>query len=307
MEAIKLTVKQNILNIKQLLINKINILLIISFCAIALITPIIFIPIEISFPIVFVISLVPINGTTFAAINFNLKKSTLNRNYNITKSNRWIFNLSTLTTMLIVTFFVTTLLLISLLFLNNLNLLLYKYGEYPPAQSIYGEITYIFNFSDYFLVIYSCILLSVVSFGVSFMVSSFIKEQRTYFGLVMIMLIFGVIFGGAFNVYFYAPINGLSFQKNPPFPTKIYWVTLLMPFGPLGQILSVVPPLAKVYIKTNGDLLWNWSQYLEPCGSWRALWFNNSLAWNITILTPYIQILIYGVVGISISKFIKNN
>ncbi len=302
MESIKLVVKQNILNIKQVILNKMNIMFLSFIIIIALLIPMVFIPMAMAFPMIFLISLIPVNGSVFSTINFNLKKSTLNKNYNITKSNRWVFNFSTILTMLLFSFIVFNFLYIILILLNKLNILLVGWRRYPDSNSIGSVYFNLLNISTYSLTLYCVIIISLITFSISFFISHFISSQKTYFMFILTSLILAIVFGGAFNDYFYLWNDiGAGIQQHPLFPEKIYWVTLLFPYGPTGQLLRNIGRLSEWEYQANGIFNY-WSSWGDTLGMFRILSFHNTNIWNFTMVMPYIQIITFGSLGIVLSK-----
>ncbi len=302
MDALKLVVKQNILNIKQVILNKMNIMFLSFIVIIALLIPMVFIPLSMAYPIVFLITLIPVNGSVFSTINFNLKKSTLNKNYNITKSNRWVFNISTILTMMLFSFIIFNLIYVFLIIFGQFGILLSAWRQYPDSSVVNGVYNDLIDIGIYSLTLYSVIIISLITFSISFFFSHFISSQKTYFMFILTSLILTIVFGGSFNDYFYLPQDvGATFQNNPIFPKQIYWITLLFPFGPSGQLLRNIGRLSEGhYLVDPAGNISNW--YGGSLGVFRIITFNNTPIWNLTLVMPYIQIITFGSLGIVLSK-----
>ncbi len=302
MDSLKLVVKQNILNIKQVILNKMNIMFLSFIVIIALLIPMVFIPLSMAYPIVFLITLIPVNGSVFSTINFNLKKSTLNKNYNITKSNRWVFNISTILTMMLFSFIIFNLIYVFLIIFGQFGILLSAWRQYPDSSVVNGVYNDLIDIGIYSLTLYSVIIISLITFSISFFFSHFISSQKTYFMFILTSLILTIVFGGSFNDYFYLPQDvGATFQNNPLFPKRIYWITLLFPFGPSGQLLRNIGRLSEGhYLVDPAGNISNW--YGGSLGVFRIITFNNTPIWNLTLVMPYIQIITFGSLGIVLSK-----
>ncbi len=302
MDSLKLVVKQNILNIKQVILNKMNIMFLSFIVIIALLIPMVFIPLSMAYPVVFLITLIPVNGSVFSTINFNLKKSTLNKNYNITKSNRWVFNISTILTMMLFSFIIFNLIYVFLIIFGQFGILLSAWRQYPDSSVVNGVYNDLIDIGIYSLTLYSVIIISLITFSISFFFSHFISSQKTYFMFILTSLILTIVFGGSFNDYFYLPQDvGATFQNNPIFPKQIYWITLLFPFGPSGQLLRNIGRLSEGhYLVDPAGNISNW--YGGSLGVFRIITFNNTPIWNLTLVMPYIQIITFGSLGIVLSK-----
>ncbi len=302
MDALKLVVKQNILNIKQVILNKMNIIFLSFIIVISLLIPMVFIPLSMAYPIIFLISLIPVNGSVFSTINFNLKKSTLNKNYNITKSNRWVFNISTILTMVLFSFVIFNFIYVILIILNQFGILLSAWRQYPDSSIINSKFNDLTNIGIYSLTLYTVIIISLITFSISFFISHFISSQKTYFMFILTSLILAIVFGGAFNDYFYLPWDvGAAFQNNPIFPKQIYWVTLIFPYGPSGQLLRNISRLSEWRYQLDGFST-DYATYKGSLGVWRIITFSNTPIWNFTLVMPYIQIITFGSLGIVLSK-----
>ncbi|NQX83534.1 MAG: hypothetical protein HRS50_02385 [Mycoplasmataceae bacterium] len=246
-----------------------------------------------------------ISGVVFGTCSFNWKNSTLHKNFNITGNNSFNFHISILVIMLIVGI-ISLFLMIGVLFVwDYLGLLLLTWMTSGHKQ--------IYNFKSfpYGEIIYVVILIILINFSISFALQYLIKNQKTYYVIVLCFLILEIIFGGGLNNYFgwySVASNGQNYVQFSPsmFPALFFIPSLFFPFYSPTQLFASLSQTFEI-----GRETWSGSDfsifYLLPLNNdgmfhSRIDGFNTAICWNIIMILPYVYISLFGVIGVVLSK-----
>ncbi len=302
MKYIKLIVKQIILNFKSITQDKINIILLFLIPLLTTTIPVFFIPLAYSMGVVITSTIMIVTFIIYQRIALSFKKSTLYSNSKLASGNRWLMNLSTIITLLIVGYFIFIFLIIVLQILANLNFLLWGYRNY----SDWGHWN-LFNL-PFVYVIYQISLLIIVTFSLSYFIEKFSDNTNFYYITAIVLFILIFIFGGSFNNYFHEPIKNNEGVYSPVFdesqsifPGSMFVPSLLLPFFAPSQMITITGEMVKM--NPNNQIVWGPYQNFTP-------WFwttksmfsdiyniSNSWRWNILWITPYIHIVFWFLLG----------
>ncbi len=299
------------LNIKSITNNKSSILLSILIIVIALLLPIVFIWFWASAGLVYTIPILCITGVYFSTLHYETRNSSLYKNITLTKSNKWIFNLSVMITLLLVGFVISIGLFFILTIINKFDLLLVDILKYSNRNSIEGNSYYIISFKILPLVTLYSVAMSLLTFSISFFACYFISNRRTYLIIIVSVAIITMIFGGALNDYFDvvgAGDDNISMLNNSLslFPNDLYWFSWLIPTFAPGQIISEAYESTKTIFKdgewntvttwheTNTSIIWE--IIFDP---------KNDNRWKFLVWTPFIQSSFYLCGGVILSKVIR--
>ncbi len=321
MSEIKLVVKQIILNIKSMFSNWFNIALILLIPIIILTLPVFFIPLNYSFSIVFCIISSITSFIVYERVSYSFKKSTLYNNQKLSKNNKWIYNLSTIFTMILIVWSVVLFSVLILIILNNFDLLLDDYLKNKREEK--------FNLykTPWLFFIYQLTLLTLVFFSLSYFIEKVAISSKSYYSSLISLLILIIIFGGAFNNYFLTPQRYVDEKNNKVFnyaifnypghesifPSYIFAPSLLFPFFAPAQMMIAIGNITHFHYdsninewvhkvsKWNNFSPWLWEkksymQLLDPAIQ-SPVW-----KWNILWIVPYFHIIGWFLLGRLLDK-----
>lgn len=301
--SLKLIIKQMNMNFKSILGNWVNLIYLSFFVLIALLIPVIFIPLNMSVSISFSILLISVNSVLFANLNYNLRNSTLRRNLDLSKSNRFTFNLSIYFTLFIFSIIASTLLYVIFKCLADIGCILVAWQKYS------SDSTFIFNFTfDLFLlVVYYTVIMCTIIYSISFLLNYLINSKKSYFTVMLSLIILTIIFGGSFNEYFfYYAGTGLDFAEGPLYPRSIYWFSFIFPFYGPGELISIAFDVSKIYRDTGNPYdyvpisFFNLNDYV-----FELIWGKSSIDWRLLMMVPYVEIAGLVLAGGLVSKYKK--
>lgn len=293
MDFFKLIIKFWILNVKQLVSTRTNLILFIVFPIIALFVPIIFIPMSVSIGIVFILSLVPINGAIYATSNYSINQSTLRSNLNLRHNSRYSLYLSTILTMLSVTIIAATVIFILLCFANSMSILKSGWAQYDNALIVLDAPLFA-------TALYVSIEISLITFALSFALQRFFANINTYFIMIFSLMILAVIFGATFNQYSSADSGTLVLDPNTAhstLPASLFIPSLIFPYYAPAQVLAIQP---NIYIF--------WDSLLTEEGTYNALdaiFSYQSLSWSWLVALPWVEMGALVLIGAFLSKVYK--
>ncbi|BDU67516.1 MAG: hypothetical protein TYPL_1690 [Candidatus Tyloplasma litorale] len=194
-------------NLNSLLRKKETWLIMILFAFFAIILVTIFVPYQMSGGVLLLtfetLPLFLFVGWT----GYVLRKTTTYKNMEIQGVHKNTFYISQLITLFIMANIMSVVFLSFLWFLGMNSVLLHDWGFSSGSR----EAVNIFNYGAWINWIYITQLNFILVFSIYFMFHSIIKKQNTYYVLVIIIYIFGVIFGGVLNNFFQLPF-GSYFQ-----------------------------------------------------------------------------------------------
>ncbi len=313
MEAIKLTVKQIILQFKTLLKSPVQVLLILLIPFLITTTlPVFFFGIRDSYGVVVTLSISVVVFVLYSHFVGEYRKSTLYKNLQSTKSNKWVFNASSFTTIFIISILVFLFHLLLMIVYTRLNLVqgsvLHKVNPdnevirmslLPPVWTLYWVS-----------------MVVIVSFSISFALYRIVNESKTYYIVIIIIVILGIVFDGTFNNYFMSSEwnNGSWFDSlffggrtKQIFPESFYWPSIAYPFYAPSQMLNVAGTRVFAYA-SNGQTqfyylsYWKWQSSADYIAAGLA---PNAWRWNLLYFLPYIHSIIWIACGVFISSLKK--
>ncbi len=306
MKEIKLLVKQIILNFKSIISDRINIILLLFIPLLMTLIPMFFIPLAYSLGVVVTGTVMLISFIIYQKVSLSFKKSTLYSNNKLSSGNRWLMNLSTIATLLIVSYMLVIFLIIVLKIFSEMNILLWGYRKYPTNGNHWDT----FNL-PFIYIYYQITLLTLITFSLSYFIEKFSNNANFYYILTIILFLLIVIFGGSFNNYFHEIEKGIDGRYLPSFdpsgsiyPPNIYIPSLFIPFFAPSQMITITGEMTKI----NGDNLIVWTRYRE-FSPW--VWETKSMfssmngeiwKWNILWIVPYLHIIIWFLLGRLIDK-----
>lgn len=310
---IKLTIKQIILNTKIVFKNISNLIMLALVTLIFITIPLIFIPVKSCLGMVIVGPIAVTSAVIFSSACGEYRNSTLYQNQNLSRSNRWSFNLSVVLTMLLFSYLVFILEILFLLIASSLGILMV---EFLTPQWTQNSIYISLNGFPFIYVIYWVSIEVIIMYSLSFLFYRIKPEQKTYYSIVMSMLILLIIFGGFFNNYFMGLVDfnydGIEYvypifnHVEAIFPPKMYFVSLLYPLYYPGQMINMVGYQMGYSFATHQINNWAFADY----SNW--IWvkqstldnvgiISNAWKWNILWIAPYI----YSGLLIGISLLVK--
>ncbi len=321
MEQIKLTVKQVILNFKYLFSSYMNIIfLLLPVILVSLTVPTFLFSINDAYGITVCVAIMTSLFVLYNGIVYQFRNSTLYNQSQLTKNNKWIFNLSSLMTLFIVGISIYIIQLFILQFMAMFGFL---------ARNIVGSLSSNITFRLFKMPMgwnfYWASILILICFSFSFFVSRVIKSSKGYFIVTMSLIILTIIFGATFNDYFksqytFKDIDGEElrmyiYQGNVKaiFPEYMYIPSLLFPVYAPAQMFNK-SGCAAAWEQTSdgyhyatgffkyGGNLWTWQEdwWFKTNGLQSTAW-----RWNILYFVPYFHIVGWFGLGMVISKFKK--
>lgn len=220
------------LNFKSIFKNKSLLLLLSIFFIISLLIAIIFIPYILigSYFILLAVALPVL--IILGWVSYNCRKSTMYKNMNITGMSKSTFYLGQIFTTFLLTIILSFAIWMIVWFLGNFNIFLL---DWVWDNSNSGKINPFYG-DTWINIIYITILSSVLIFSFYFFLNSFIPNQKFYYIFIVILFLFGIIFGGGLNTNFAKPpwnytynfeINDLVENEDYIYDsiTKTYYIT----------------------------------------------------------------------------------
>ncbi len=313
MEAIKLTVKQIILQFKTLLKSPVQVLLILLIPFLITTTlPIFFFGVKDSYGVTVTLSISIVVFILYSHFVGEYRKSTLYKNLQSTKSNRWLFNASSFITIFLIGVFI---------FLFHLTLM-FVYSKFNWLQaSILNKINPDVNSIRIILAppiwtFYWVSTIIGISFSISFALYRVTDEAKTYYIVIIIIVLLGIIFDGTFNNYFSSSgfydgqyFDSLFFGGSTKslFPDSFYGASILYPFYAPSQMIDVVG--MRMFASKGTGIsqfwyltFWKWQSAADYITMGLA---PNAWRWNLLYFLPYIHSIIWIACGVFISSLKK--
>ncbi len=315
---IKLIIKQFLLNNKTIASRPMNLALLVSMSIMATLFCVLFIPVRESFSLMTTFTISSTSMIIFNFIYFNYKKSSLNSNSSLTKNNRYTFVVSTILTMALFAIFNYIIMLLLLQSEDFLGIIKYDWIDNGP-NSAYLRILSL----PMLFILYEISLNILIVFSLSYLLTSFVKSQKTFFIYIVSLLLLIFLFSASFNNYFFQQYK-IDGQFNPAFnynngtfyPTFLFLpFVVILPFFSISQMLA--PIGQTILFKANGDQYWGWYNDYTP---W--IWSSQELLnesgliidgavpsawkWNILWFMPYIHIFSLFGVGVILKKRTNN-
>ncbi len=233
----------------------------------------------------------------YGTVAGSFRRSTLNKNSDLTVGIRWVDNASTIITMIIMSVIMMLFITITLeLFAWTGIMLVTLDGVRTSDRHIE-----ILKHLDLINVVYQTFLTSIITYSLSYFVQGFFDSDMVFFTFAICLSILLIIFGGTVNSYFrihkvsYFPVEwGVEYEADSLMGDAFFIPSLFFPYYSQSAMLK----LNMMSVVFNGGesshVLWHWTSYNE---GWRY-----SLLW----ISPYVNILIWWALGFVYKNIIKN-
>ncbi len=295
MEFMKLSLQRVLLNLKSLgtypLVIFLGILIPTLFC----LASTIILPIEYNFGLVIGIVSMLIGFVVYGTVAGSFRRSTLNKNTNLTVAVRWVDNLATLLTMIILTVIVATYAILFIIFLNETGGLLLRFGESHEAIYSRDENVDFFKELGFANIYYNILLISVITYSMSYLFQGFFDSDIMFFSLALVMVLLFALFGSTLNNYFEfsGDTHNIEWATYLMMPESFYVPSLLFPFYVPSQFLRLQGD--SILHDGNPKDIWVWLNGVEHAWRYNLMWF-----------VPYIHIFGWWTLGF-IYKIFKPN
>lgn len=231
----------------------------------------------------------------FASLTYNWRKSTLYKNSFINGNDKSMIYLSSFMVIIIIETLVFLFHILTLFLFSELNMIVPDWiwsNDRTRGIDILNLIFFAYSWSFYWSVL--------VMFSISFLAQKFITTTKNFYILILMIMVLCFLWGSTFNDYF-AHIGNNGFKSYPNFkaeiyPSEFYFVSLLFPFYPMGQIASVS---ADFTITSNGN---QWGEYINFSGNLISWTSGHEFAWkwNILLVLPAFWVALFALLGILI-------
>lgn len=303
----KIIGSQTFLNIKRVLLNKVNILLIFFVAFAPILISIILIPLVFSYSMLISLLTVTICSTSF--IDTNIKWNKFNTSEQVSKNE---INISSILTMIIICFTSYILIFSILVILNQFNLLLVDWFTY--SSNVEGEYKYVFNLQLFIISLYSIVIIIIITYLISLLIIKLFSDFKSYSMVMFSILVLVFLFGGTLNSYWWPTGDssvfgeyegGLYRMRNSLYPWNMYWISMFFPYFSTGSTLNIAMSLSRsILVVVDGnvvaDIFNNGSTTffdINPVTNipyhnsmFEIFGFNNDPLWVLLLWTPYIEI-----------------
>lgn len=280
MKEVSTLVGQRIyLNLKSITTNALTMILLFAIPTLFCSATIVFLPIKYNFEAIIVPSVMLISFITYGTIAGSFRRSTLNKNSNLTIAVRWVDNLATIGTMVILSLLVITFLLVVLTIFNLAGMMWIT----TTQKSNQFEFSFFFDL-DLILIYYNVLLVSIISYSLSYLFQGFFDSDMMFFTLAIILFILFMLFGATINNYFWMNDSGvIEFSSNQSlYGENFYIPSLLFPFYAPSQVIRIQ---GDIMVNGNPNSIW---MFIDGANAWK---------WNIIWFVPYFHIVFWWVIG----------
>ncbi len=270
-------------NFNYIVKNRLSLFLIFFFPILSIFIPLFFVPFWISSPVFIQFSIIPVSAIIYANITYSIRNSTIYKNYFLSIQRKDVIYFASLITVLFFALLTSIIQIILLFIFQNLILSEWSFNNSDGSLTIKN-----IRFLGWFWGIF---WITLITFSISFSVRNWIKTEKNYYTLILIVLILSIIFGGTLNDYFSGSsgFNQIINDNNYPnfkvnlFPEDIYWISVLFPYYAPGQIISTSSEFSyDGFVFYDFDVL-----YLYP----------GLIRWNILIFMPIIWVSFLAFLG----------
>lgn len=289
----KTIAKQLILNFNYIFSSPLKLCLFSLIISLSLVLPIIFVPLKFGLGLVVFIGAIIPSSIIFISVDFNFHSSTLSKNQSLNKNKGINHYISSLLTFYISTYIIVAIVFISLVILQELNLLLYSWRHLQNDDE-----RYILLKINYLAFFYSVFELSTTTYFTLSLISIITKREKVMYVWLLTLLILVIIYGGVFNNYFpkardavveYAPSNGYKipyYNANAALEWLFYPCLMIFPFfAPLQHLAWFKWSICSSWKNYNVHFfIWehsNW--YINETFNL----FSSAMHWNALWMMPY--------------------
>ncbi len=299
MEFIKLSTNRVYLNFKSVFSNLLTAILLFVIPFLFCVSTLIIVPIGYFYGIIMTGSTMLSGFIIYGTVAGSFRRSTLNKNSNLTVGIRWVDNASTIITMVLMSITMMLFITITLEIFAWTGLMLVKLDGIRTSE----EHIEILKHLDILNVVYQTVITSLITYSLSYFIQGFFDSDMVFFTFAICMSILLMIFGGTVNSYF-------NIGKVGPFYKPGDWVVIYKADSLMGDAFYI-PSLFFPYYSQSAMLKLNMmSVVFDEGSSAHALWswtsYNQGWRYSMLWISPYINILIWWAIGFVYKNIIKN-
>lgn len=205
---------------------------------------------------------------SYVSITYRIRHSTLwisIQNSNISKIQNY---LASFISIFFIAFFLYFIQLIFYIFLNKIGIV----SDFFVWESFSTIKKYVnWGVIDYWAILYYFTCMFLITYALCYIINKFIKEQKTFYIIIFILLVWTFVLGGVFGTPFYyirdnALISANYFKGKTTFaPTFYQKILLLNPFFAINQFSSAIIFGGHTFSSTGMPVdyseisIWSWS------------------------------------------------
>lgn len=302
-ELIHLSLERVILNFKSVFSSIYLVFLIFLIPTLICTSTLILSPVIYSFGFIMTSTIMLSSFIIYGTVAGSFRRSTLNKNSDLTVSVRWVDNASTILTMIIMSiimlFFV--LFVLSIFNLTGWMMLTFEDKSSDRDFSVWLDLA----ISS---VVYQVLLITIITYSLSYFIQGFFDSDMIFFTVAISMLILTLLFGAVLNSYFHIADNpgevdprfmidgnAILFGKYSTMPEWFFYPSLLFPYYSCAEILklNMYTSVTVESTKNVSLIVWSLTSYNEP--------------WTYTLLwiIPYVNIALWWTAGFAYKSNIK--
>lgn len=293
---IKLTFQRVALNFSSLFTTPLTLILLISIPTLYCLSATVIAPINYQIGCILASSVIIVSIVNYGTVAGSFRRSTLNKNSNLTIGIRWIDNLTTVITMIIAGLITLTYCLLILSLFDNMGILIREHWsgqDLSFARSISWSSIY-----------YQSFLLILISYSISYLFQGFFDSDMMFFTMAIVIQLLLLILGATTNNFFRITSHrdGLFHSgyyikmKKTLLGSWSFVPSLLFPFYAPTQFMALSGDLL-----SHGDydksLVWEWIKPETYSGFWLSKISFDSWKFNVLYFVPYIHILFWWLTG----------
>lgn len=299
--TVTLTWRRIMLNFKSFGTNVITLVLLFVIPTLFCLSSIIIAPVRYDFGMIIVSSIVLMELITYGTVAGAFRRSTLNKNSNLTIGVRWIDNLATIGTMFLMGLIMVTYVIGLLSTFDWMGILLIGINQ----RSNVFENSFLTSIS-LSIVYYYSIIVTLITYSVSYFFQGFFDSDMMFFTLGILIFVLLLLFGANFNNYFrvreHNPLIGdsycyIKYDDTAPFGDSFFVPSLMFPFYAPTQIIKLNGDML-VYPECSKTILWT---FLDS--SDKEMFKGDIWKWNILWFVPYFHIGFWWTIGFTYKYF----
>ncbi len=303
-EGFKVTTHRVYLNFKAMGNDMFTMSLIFLLPTIIALSSVVIAPIKYNLGNIIAMSIMIVEIVTYGTVAGAFRRSTLNKNSNLTIGVRWIDNLATLITMIFVSM-ITLLYVLTIVTLFDVMGILIINSHWLKSRDLEYLVISAVNLWSY---IYWSLLLGVITYSISYFFQGFFDSDMMFVTLGIFLFIGILIFGATLNSYF--TIDNVYDPKGEealatikyiwtPMGDSMFIPSLFFPYYAPSQFMRINSELI-TNLTYDRSLLWTFFN------SSNSKYFNESIwKWNILWFVPYMHIFFWWFVGFIYKDIIR--
>lgn len=293
--ATQITMHRVYLNFKAMVNEFYTLALILLLPTIICLSTISFIVLKYSLGPLITSSIMIVEIITYGTIAGSFRRSTLNKNSNLTIGVRWIDNLATLITMILISIIVLCYVLALLTLFDLIGIMIVDASGSRSSSFDYLLLSAV----NIPMIFYQSILVGIISYSFSYFFQGFFDSDMMFVTLGVLLFISIIIFGATMNNYF--RLDDIMDPRNSGIDTYIKYnpdimgnglfiPSLFTPFYVPCQVMRVASQ-QMTRPEINNAIVWSWQS------SSNGVIGSNAWKWNILWFVPYFHILFWWIVG----------